>query len=75
MSPATTRADRLAREARRGRLHTKLFREERERPVWLLVDLQPGMFFGTAPAQIGARGARGGAARVVAAPAATASEP
>jgi uncharacterized protein (DUF58 family) len=31
--------------ARRGRLHTKLFREERERPVWLLVDLQPGMFF------------------------------
>lgn len=33
--------------ARRGRLHTKLFREERERPVWLLVDLQPGMFFGS----------------------------
>ncbi|HUY84503.1 MAG TPA: DUF58 domain-containing protein [Steroidobacteraceae bacterium] len=33
--------------ARRGRLHTKLYREERERPVWLLVDLQPGMFFGT----------------------------
>ncbi len=33
--------------ARRGRLHTKLFREERERPVWLLVDLQPGLFFGT----------------------------
>ena len=31
--------------ARRGRLHTKLYREERERPVWLLVDLQPGMFF------------------------------
>ena len=31
--------------ARRGRLHTKLFREERERPVWLVVDLQPGMFF------------------------------
>jgi len=31
--------------ARRGRLHTKLFREERERPVWLIVDLQPGMFF------------------------------
>ncbi len=25
--------------ARRGRVHTKLFREERERPVWLLVDL------------------------------------
>ena len=33
--------------ARRGRPHTKLFREERERPVWLLVDLQPGMFFGS----------------------------
>jgi uncharacterized protein (DUF58 family) len=33
--------------ARRGRVHTKLFREERERPVWLLVDLQPAMFFGS----------------------------
>jgi uncharacterized protein (DUF58 family) len=33
--------------ARRGRPHTKLFREERERPVWLLVDLSPAMFFGT----------------------------
>jgi len=33
--------------ARRGRPHTKLFREERERPVWLLVDLQAGMFFGS----------------------------
>jgi uncharacterized protein (DUF58 family) len=33
--------------ARRGRVHTKLFREERERPVWLVVDLQPGMFFGS----------------------------
>ncbi len=33
--------------ARRGRPHTKLFREERERAVWLLVDLQPGLFFGT----------------------------
>ncbi len=33
--------------ARRGRPHTKLFREERERPVWLLVDLQPGLFFGS----------------------------
>jgi uncharacterized protein (DUF58 family) len=33
--------------ARRGRLHTKLYREERERPVWLVVDLQPGMFFGS----------------------------
>lgn len=33
--------------ARRGRPHTKLFREERERPVWLLVDLSAGMFFGS----------------------------
>ena len=33
--------------ARRGRPHTKLFHEERERPVWLLVDLQPGTFFGS----------------------------
>ena len=33
--------------ARRGRPHTRLYREERERPVWLLVDLQPGTFFGS----------------------------
>jgi uncharacterized protein (DUF58 family) len=33
--------------ARRGRVHTKLYREERERPVWLLVDLDAGMFFGS----------------------------
>ncbi|MGH8229312.1 MAG: DUF58 domain-containing protein [Steroidobacteraceae bacterium] len=33
--------------ARRGRPHTKLYREERERPVWLLVDLDPALFFGT----------------------------
>jgi uncharacterized protein (DUF58 family) len=33
--------------ARRGRPHTKLFREERERPVWIVADLQPGAFFGT----------------------------
>ena len=33
--------------ARRGRVHTKLFREERERPVWLLVDLNASMFFGS----------------------------
>jgi uncharacterized protein (DUF58 family) len=33
--------------ARRGRPHTKLYHEERERPVWLLVDLQPGCFFGS----------------------------
>ncbi|MGB6451891.1 MAG: DUF58 domain-containing protein, partial [Steroidobacteraceae bacterium] len=33
--------------ARRGRPHTKLFREERERPVWLLADLNPALYFGT----------------------------
>lgn len=33
--------------ARTGRAHTKLFREERERPVILAVDLSPSMFFGT----------------------------
>lgn len=33
--------------ARRGRLHTKLFREERERPVMLLIDFHPGMYFGS----------------------------
>jgi uncharacterized protein (DUF58 family) len=33
--------------ARTGRAHTKLFQEERERPVILLVDLGASMFFGT----------------------------
>jgi uncharacterized protein (DUF58 family) len=33
--------------ARRGKPHTKLFREERERPVWILADLNASMFFGT----------------------------
>jgi uncharacterized protein (DUF58 family) len=33
--------------ARRGQPHTKLFREERERPVWLLADLHAGLFFGS----------------------------
>lgn len=33
--------------ARRGRLHTRLYREERERPVWLVVDVHPGLFFGS----------------------------
>lgn len=33
--------------ARRGTPHTKLFREERERPVWLVADLHPGLFFGS----------------------------
>jgi uncharacterized protein (DUF58 family) len=33
--------------ARRGIPHTKLFREERERPVWIIADLHPGLFFGS----------------------------
>lgn len=33
--------------ARSGTPHVKLFREERERPVWLLVDSGPSMRFGT----------------------------
>lgn len=33
--------------ARTGRAHVKRYREERERPVWLLVDLGPAMRFGT----------------------------
>ncbi len=33
--------------ARRGKPHTKLFREERERPVWIVVDMHPGLFFGS----------------------------
>jgi uncharacterized protein (DUF58 family) len=34
--------------ARTGEAHTKLFKEERERPVFVLLDQMPGMFFGTA---------------------------
>ncbi len=33
--------------ARTGNPHIKLFREERERPIFLLVDYGPQMFFGT----------------------------
>ncbi|MFZ5604010.1 MAG: DUF58 domain-containing protein [Pseudomonadota bacterium] len=33
--------------ARTGRPHTKLFREERERPVYLVVDQRESLFFGT----------------------------
>lgn len=33
--------------ARTGRTHTKLFREERERPVYLVVDQRQPMFFGS----------------------------
>lgn len=34
--------------ARTGVAHTKLFKEERERPVFVILDQMPGMFFGTA---------------------------
>jgi len=33
--------------ARTGRAHTKVYQEERERPVIILIDLSPSMFFGT----------------------------
>ncbi|MET1254215.1 DUF58 domain-containing protein [Aliikangiella maris] len=34
--------------ARTGTTHTKLFKEERERPVFVILDQMPSMFFGTA---------------------------
>lgn len=34
--------------ARTGEAHTKLFKEERERPVFVVLDQMPSMFFGTA---------------------------
>lgn len=34
--------------ARTGEAHTKLFKEERERPVFVILDQMPSMFFGTA---------------------------
>lgn len=33
--------------ARTGKAHTKLFKEERERPVFILVDQSPRLFFGS----------------------------
>jgi uncharacterized protein (DUF58 family) len=33
--------------ARRGKPHTKLFQEERERAVWIVADLHAGLFFGS----------------------------
>ncbi len=36
--------------ARAGKPHTKLYQEERERPVVLLVDFSPSMFFGSVKA-------------------------
>lgn len=47
--------------ARRGRPYTKLFRAERERPVRLMVDLGPGMQFGTRGAFKSVAAARGAA--------------
>lgn len=36
--------------ARTGNAHTKLFKEERERPVFVVLDQMPSMFFGTTQA-------------------------
>lgn len=33
--------------ARTGKAHTKLFHQERERPLWLWVDQRPSMYFGS----------------------------
>ena len=33
--------------ARRGKPHSRMFREERERPVWIVADLHAGLFFGS----------------------------
>lgn len=33
--------------ARTGKTHTKVYQQERERPVYLILDLNPSMFFGT----------------------------
>jgi len=33
--------------ARTGKPHTKLYKEERERPIYILTDFGPSMFFGT----------------------------
>ncbi|GAC15252.1 DUF58 domain-containing protein [Aliiglaciecola lipolytica] len=33
--------------ARSGKTHTKLYREEKERPIFILADLSPNMHFGT----------------------------
>ena len=50
--------------ARSNRPHTKLFREERERPVLLCVDSGASMRFGTRRVQIGPGDPRRGAARL-----------
>ncbi|HAT31379.1 MAG TPA: DUF58 domain-containing protein [Janthinobacterium sp.] len=33
--------------ARRGRAHSKVYREERGRPVWIVADLHAGLYFGS----------------------------
>jgi len=33
--------------ARTGKVHTKIYREERERPVYVMVDLNPNLYFGS----------------------------
>ncbi len=48
--------------ARTGRVHTKLYQEERERPVYLLVDSRPPMRFGTRVAFKSVAAARGATA-------------
>ncbi len=48
--------------ARTGRVHTKLFHEERERPVLLLLDQRPSMRFGTRGAFKSVAAARAAAA-------------
>lgn len=47
--------------ARAGEPHTKLFREERERPVVLCLDLNPGMFFASRGALKSVQAARAAA--------------
>ena len=48
--------------ARTGRVHTKLFEEERERPVYFLIDQRSGMRFGTRGAFKSVQAARATAA-------------
>lgn len=47
--------------ARAGEPHTKVFREERERPVMLCVDLNPGMYFASRGALKAVQAARAAA--------------
>lgn len=47
--------------ARTGKAHTKLFKEERERPVFILLDQSPRLFFGSKQAFKSVVGARASA--------------